>query len=143
MPNATGTATTWQDNHSGYRRHKLMTKELGEKIPALGANENVEDFDDVLAPAKMFSPLQQLDLVRHRVGRRDRAVLRPRRGVRDGAWLLLPRRAGGGDRVRRRPRRGARPVLEADDPRRDQEGRIAPWYSAATDAIREETKEDR
>ena len=56
MPNATRTATTWQDNHSGYRRHKLMTKELVEKIPALGANENVEDFDDVLAPVKLFSP---------------------------------------------------------------------------------------
>ena len=59
MPNARGnamTATTWQDNHSGLRRHKLMTKELGDTIPALGANENVEDYDDVLAPAKLFSP---------------------------------------------------------------------------------------
>ena len=50
------TATTWQDNHSGYRRHKLMTKELGEKIPAIGANEDADDYDDVLAPAKLFSP---------------------------------------------------------------------------------------
>ena len=56
MPNATGTTTTWQDNHSGRRRHKLMTKEIGDKIPAIGANESVEDFDDVLAPAKLFSP---------------------------------------------------------------------------------------
>ena len=46
----------WQDAHSGCRRHKLMTKDLGDKIPALGANENVEDNDDVLAPAKLFSP---------------------------------------------------------------------------------------
>ena len=53
--NAT-TTTMWQDNHSGLRRHKLMTKELGEKIPALYANENVEDYDAVLAPAKLFSP---------------------------------------------------------------------------------------
>ena len=52
----TTTAATWQDNHSGYRRHKLMTKELGDRIPAIGANENVEDYDDVLAPAKLFSP---------------------------------------------------------------------------------------
>ena len=29
----------WQDKHSGLRRHKLMTKELGEKIPALYAND--------------------------------------------------------------------------------------------------------
>ena len=53
--NAT-TATTWQDAHSGRRRHKLMTKELGDKIPRIGANEDVNDFDDVLAIAKLFSP---------------------------------------------------------------------------------------
>ena len=46
----------WQDNHSGRRRHKLMTKELGDTIPAIGANENVDDYDAVLAPAKLFSP---------------------------------------------------------------------------------------
>ena len=50
------TTTTWQDNHSGYRRHKLMTKELGAKIPRIGANDEVDDYDDVLAPAKLFSP---------------------------------------------------------------------------------------
>ena len=50
------TTPTWQDNHSGYRRHKLMAKELGAKIPAIGANDNVDDYDDVLAPAKLFSP---------------------------------------------------------------------------------------
>ena len=32
-----------------------MTKELGDTISAIGANENVEDHDDVLAPAKLFS----------------------------------------------------------------------------------------
>ena len=52
----TTTATMWQDNHSGLRRHKLMTKELGDTIPALYANENVADYDAVLAPAKLFSP---------------------------------------------------------------------------------------
>ena len=46
----------WQDNHSGRRRHRLMTKELGQKIPAIGANEDVDDFDEVLAVAKLFSP---------------------------------------------------------------------------------------
>ena len=43
MPNAEGnaaTATTWQDMHSGERGHALMTKELGDTIPALYANEN-------------------------------------------------------------------------------------------------------
>ena len=52
----TTTTTMWQDNHSGLRRHKLMTKELGDTIPALYANENVADYDAVLAPAKLFSP---------------------------------------------------------------------------------------
>ncbi len=52
----TTTATNWQDNHSGRRRHKLMTKELGATIPAIGANEDAEDYDAVLAPAKLFSP---------------------------------------------------------------------------------------
>ncbi|MDE2861217.1 MAG: DUF2958 domain-containing protein [Chloroflexota bacterium] len=50
------TTTTWQDPNSGLRRHNLMTKEVGETIPALYANENVEDYDSVLAPAKLFSP---------------------------------------------------------------------------------------
>ena len=57
----TTTATTWQDNHSGSRRHKLMTKELGDTIPALYANENAEDYDAVLAPAKLFSPCAPRD----------------------------------------------------------------------------------
>ena len=59
MPNArrnTATAAIWRDNHSGRRGHALMTKELGETIPALHANENVRDYDTVLAPAKLFSP---------------------------------------------------------------------------------------
>ena len=59
MSDVNGTTTTttmWQDKHSGVRRHKLMTKELGDTIPALYANENVEDYDAVLAPAKLFSP---------------------------------------------------------------------------------------
>ena len=59
MTDANGTTTTttmWQDKHSGLRRHKLMTKELADTIPALYVNENVEDYDTVLAPAKLFSP---------------------------------------------------------------------------------------
>ena len=53
--NATATAT-WQDNHSGKRGHQLMTKKLADTIPALGANEKARDYDEVLAPAKLFSP---------------------------------------------------------------------------------------
>ena len=56
MSNATGTATMWQDNHSGVRGHALMTKEVGDTIPAIYANENAKDYDTVLAPAKLFSP---------------------------------------------------------------------------------------
>ena len=50
------TTTMWQDNHSGLRRHKLMTKELGEKIPALYANDEADDPDAVLAHVKLFTP---------------------------------------------------------------------------------------
>ena len=59
MPNSkrgATNATMWQDNHSGHRGHRLMTRELGKTIPALGANDDVEDYDDVFAPAKLFSP---------------------------------------------------------------------------------------
>ena len=52
----TKTTTMWQDKHSRLRRHKLMTKELGDTIPALYTNENVNDYDTVLAPVKLFSP---------------------------------------------------------------------------------------
>ena len=50
------TATMWQHRHSGKRGHQLMTRELADAIPALGANSNVADCDDILAPAKLFSP---------------------------------------------------------------------------------------
>ena len=48
--------TTWQDRHSRLRRHKLITKEIGDTIPVLYANEDVEDQDSVVAFAKLFSP---------------------------------------------------------------------------------------
>ncbi len=56
MSDKNGTTTTWEDPNSGLRRHKLMTKELGEKIPVLYANENVKDYDAVLAHVKLFTP---------------------------------------------------------------------------------------
>ena len=56
MSDKNGTTTTWEDPNSELRRHELMTKELGETIPALYANENVEDYDSVLAHAKLFTP---------------------------------------------------------------------------------------
>ena len=59
MSDVNGTTTTttmWQDKHSDLRRHELMTKELGETIPALYANEKVENTDAVLARVKLFTP---------------------------------------------------------------------------------------
>ena len=64
MSNENGTTTTpyqvrgrlWQDNHSGLRRHKLMTKELGDTIPPLYANDGADDPDAVVARVKLFSP---------------------------------------------------------------------------------------
>ena len=46
----------WEDKHSGRRRHKLMTKELGETIPPLYANDGADDPDAVLATVKLFTP---------------------------------------------------------------------------------------
>ena len=60
MSDANGTTTMWQDNHSGLRRHKLMTKELGETIPPLYANDGADDPDAVLARVKLFSPYANL-----------------------------------------------------------------------------------
>ena len=56
MTDKHGTTTMWQDNHSKLRRHKLMTKELGETIPALYANDGADDPDAVVARVKLFSP---------------------------------------------------------------------------------------
>ena len=52
----TATTTMWQDCHAGKRGHQLMTRKLADAIPDLGANANVADCDNVLAPAKLFSP---------------------------------------------------------------------------------------
>ena len=52
----TATTTMWQDCHAGKRGHQLMTRKLADAIPDLGANSNVADCDNVLAPAKLFSP---------------------------------------------------------------------------------------
>ena len=35
MTDKNGNARIWQDNHSGPRRHKLMTKELGDRFRLL------------------------------------------------------------------------------------------------------------
>ena len=118
--NAT-TTTMWQDNHSGLRRHKLMTKELGEKIPKLYANEDVADYDAVVARVKLFSPYTGWRWFITEWDAETGALLRPRRGVRDRARALRSRRVGGGDSVRPSPRRRARPVLGAADSGRDQE----------------------
>ena len=57
MPDQKETTTTlWQDQHSGKRGHQLMTEKLADAIPAIGATENAADYDEVLAPAKLFSP---------------------------------------------------------------------------------------
>ncbi len=56
MSDETRPIKVWRDDCSGLRGHPLVTKELGEKIPALRTNETVEDSDDVIAQVKLFSP---------------------------------------------------------------------------------------
>ena len=120
----TKTATIWQDNHSGLRRHKLMTKELAETIPPLYANDGADDPDAVVARVKLFSPYANWTWYITEWDAETGECF----GLVDGFEVELgyfdPHRDGGGDGARRRPRRGARPVLEAEDPRRDQEGVI-------------------
>ena len=52
----TPTAAIWRDRHSARRGHQLMTRTLAARIPALGAHDGITDIDDVLVPAKLFSP---------------------------------------------------------------------------------------
>ena len=82
MTDQTETATTmWQDQHSGKRGHQLMTEKVAATIPAIYANQNVADYDTVLAHAKLVQPVQPVDVVYHRDGRQDRPVLRTGGGV--------------------------------------------------------------
>ena len=121
MLDETGTATTWQDNHSGRRRHKLMTKELGDTIPPLYANDGADDPDAVVARVKLFSPYTGWRWYITEWDPETGLCFGLVEGFETEAGYFRPDRAGGGNRVRQRPRRGARPVLGADDPRRDQE----------------------
>ena len=57
---AVATGRVWEDKHSRYRRHKLMTKDLGAKIPPLYANEHAEDPDGVIVHAKLFCPYNRI-----------------------------------------------------------------------------------
>ena len=118
-------AVVWEDKHSRYRRHKLMTKELGAKIPPLYANEHAEDPDGVIVHAKLFCPYTTgygLGTSRSGTPRRERVS-----GMVDG--FSTRAEIGYFDLtelsevavMRTRPRRGARPLLGAEDPRRGQE----------------------
>ena len=46
----------WKDKFSGIRGHSLMTKELGKKVPPIGANAEMPDGTDAIAVVKLFSP---------------------------------------------------------------------------------------
>ena len=124
MSNENGTiktTTIWQDNHSGLRRHKLMTKELGDTIPPLYANDGADDPDAVVARVKLFSPYNGW---RWYITEWDAET-----GTCFGLVEGFETELGYFDLTElaevtvfgRRPRRGARPVLGAADPRRDQE----------------------
>ena len=45
----------WHDRNRRRRGHRLITKELGEKIPPLYANDGAEKPDEVKAVVKLFS----------------------------------------------------------------------------------------
>ena len=123
--NGTTTITTmWQDNHSGLRRHKLMTKELADTIPPLYANDGADDPDAVVSRVKLFSPYSNWTWYITEWDAETGTCFGLVEGFETELGVLRPHGAGGGDRVRQRPRRGARPVLGASDPRRDQEAGV-------------------
>ena len=118
----TTTTTMWQDNHSGLRRHKLMTKELGDTITgSLRQRRTSEDYDAVVAKVKLFSPYNGW---RWYVTEWDAET-----GLCFGLVEGFETELGYFDLTElaevtvfgKRPRRGARPVLGAADPGRDQE----------------------
>ena len=111
----------WQDNHSGRRRHKLMTKELADTIPPLYANDGADDPDAVVAKVKLFSPYNGWRWYITEWEAETGLCFGLVEGFGSGAGLFRPDGTLGSHRVRQRPRRGARPVLGAADPRRDQE----------------------
>ena len=128
MTNKNGTTTTttttmWQDAHSGLRRHKLMTKELGDTIPrSLRQRRTSEDYDAVVAKVKLFSPPITAGAGTSPSGRRETGLCFGLvEGFETELGVLRPHGARGGNGVRQRPRCGARPVLGAADPRRGQE----------------------
>lgn len=45
----------WHDRNRRRRGHRLVTKELGEKIPPLYANDGAKQPDEVKAVVKLFS----------------------------------------------------------------------------------------
>ena len=113
-----------------------MTRELGDTIPALYANETKEDYDAVLAPAKLFSPLQPAGRWYITEWDRETGLCF---GLVEGFEVELGYfdldRVVRGDRLRRSSRRGARPLLAAQDHRRDQEG-----FAVDLSAIRDWTR---
>ena len=118
----TSGTTMWQDNHSGLRRHKLMTRALTDTIPPLYANDGADDPDAVVAKVKLFSPYNGWTLVHHGVGgRRPELCFGLVEGFETELGYFRSHGTLGSNRVRRRSRSGARPVLGAADPRRDQE----------------------
>ena len=114
------TPTTWQDNHSGLRRHKLMTSELADTIPPLYANDGADDRDGVVARVKLFSPYNGWRWYITEWDPETGLCFGLVEGIETELGYFRPDGTRGSNSVRQRPRRGARPVLGADDPRRDQ-----------------------
>ena len=66
----TATTTMWQDQSQRETAGTPADDRGSWPTPSLtlGANANVADCDNILAPAKLFSPYSELDVVHHRNG---------------------------------------------------------------------------
>ena len=72
MSDEKGPTTIWQDDHSGVRRHKLMTKELGRDDPRPLRQRERRRLRRRPRPGQAFQPLQRLDAGTSPSGRRRR-----------------------------------------------------------------------
>ena len=92
-----------------------MTKELGDTIPPLYANDGADDTDAVLAPAKLFSPYTGWRWYITEWDPETGLCFGLVEGFETRNGVFRPDGTLGSNRVRQRPCRGARPVLGAAD----------------------------